>query len=552
MNSIKLLLTGLACLGLTAHTALAVQQNESAQLFASDGSSGDLFGHAVAADGDVVVVGAFSTDGPGNNAGAVYLFDMTTGQQLTKLQPNDIAAGDRFGSSVAIDGDLIVIGSPWDDDSGSVSGSAYVFETATGAQLTKLVPLDGSSSDAFGSQVALAGSTVLVSAPMDDGAGENEGSVYVFDAITGAQLFKLLPNDPGSHDLFGGSIAISGSRALVGSPGNDIQYFNSGSCYVFDLTTGSQLVRFESSDPGPSHYFGTSVALEGTLALVGADWADGVGGIGSDCGAAYLIDTDPLSHISALSAPNPSFGDQFGVSVALSGSIAVVCADRRDDNGDDSGAAYLVDLANGSTVQQLLPSNGASFDEFGASVAVSGTTAIVGSHWHSGTGSAYLFDIPGGSGESFCSGDGSGAACPCGGNAGTHQGCLNSTGTWGASLTANGMASISNDSFSLSVAGVPGSKPGLVLRGSNQHNGGAGSPVGDGLLCASGQSARSQVQVTSGGSTLFTDFQGSPFGNSSYGAGSHAYYQFWYRDTQNTCSGQGFNFSNGWAVLWTP
>ena len=85
-----------------------------------------------------------------------------------------------------------------------------------------------------------------------------------------------------------------------------------------------------------------------------------------------------------------------------------------------------------------------------------------------------------------------------------------------------------------------------------QVNGGLGNTVGDGLLCTGGQSARSQVQVTSAGSTSFTDFQGLPFGASSYGAGVETNYQLWYRDPANTCSGTGFNFSNGWTVTWLP
>ena len=88
--------------------------------------------------------------------------------------------------------------------------------------------------------------------------------------------------------------------------------------------------------------------------------------------------------------------------------------------------------------------------------------------------------------------------------------------------------------------------------GESQLNGGSGNIVGDGLLNVGGQTARSQVQVTSSGSTTFTDFQSSSFGASSYGAGVPTNYQFWYRDQANNCSGSGFNFSNAWTVVWLP
>ncbi len=129
---------------------------------------------------------------------------------------------------------------------------------------------------------------------------------------------------------------------------------------------------------------------------------------------------------------------------------------------------------------------------------------------------------------------------------------MNTSGTTGATLTGAGNTSLTNDTFSLQVVGAPGAKPGLILRGAVQVNAGLGIGIGDGLLCTTGSTARSQVQITSAGSTTFTDFQGSPFGVSSYGAGLPTNYQFWYRDAANTCSGAGFNFTNGWTVIWTP
>ena len=153
-------------------------------------------------------------------------------------------------------------------------------------------------------------------------------------------------------------------------------------------------------------------------------------------------------------------------------------------------------------------------------------------------------------GSAYCFGDGSGTACPCAANGNSGEGCLNSAGTGGASLSATGSAYTLSDDFQLHVSGVPGSRPGLILQGMNQLNGGLGSPVADGLLCAGGQALRSQVQVTAGGSTTFANFQGSGFGASNYGVGTITNYQFYYRDPQNSCSGAGFNFSNGWSVVW--
>lgn len=155
-------------------------------------------------------------------------------------------------------------------------------------------------------------------------------------------------------------------------------------------------------------------------------------------------------------------------------------------------------------------------------------------------------------GEPYCFGDGSGSTCPCSGFGLPGEGCSNSGTAGGARLTGSGHGAISVDNFQLDVTGVFGNKPGLILRGVNQLNGGFGNPVGDGLLCVGGQTARSQVQVTSAGSTTFADFHGQPFSQSSYGVGVPTNYQFWYRDPGNSCSGNGFNFSNALAVVWLP
>ena len=228
----------------------------------------------------------------------------------------------------------------------------------------------------------------------------------------------------------------------------------------------------------------------------------------------------------------------------------------RDDNGQVSNTPIstgFLQVAAGEDHSLALRADG-SIVAWGLDVdgqvsntpAGTGYTQVDGGWKHSIALNTYN------SGNAFCFGDGSGNFCPClnFGNAG--EGCANTSGTGGARLTASGSAFLSNDTLQLHVAGVPGSKPGLILRGMIQLNGGLGNFVGDGLLCTSGQTARSQVQFTSAGSTTFSDFQGSPFGASSYPGGVPTNYQFWYRDMTNTCSGLGFNFSNAWTVTWQP
>lgn len=150
-------------------------------------------------------------------------------------------------------------------------------------------------------------------------------------------------------------------------------------------------------------------------------------------------------------------------------------------------------------------------------------------------------------GVAYCFGDGSGALCPCVNNGGTGEGCANSAGN-GATLAGSGNASFSNDTLTLTVAGVNGNKPGLLLRGNNQ----VAVPAGDGILCTAGGSQRSQVQVTVNGGTVYTTFNGGTLGSVA-NVGAPTNYQYWYRDPNplGPC-GTAFNFTNGWTVTYQP
>jgi len=159
-------------------------------------------------------------------------------------------------------------------------------------------------------------------------------------------------------------------------------------------------------------------------------------------------------------------------------------------------------------------------------------------------------------GSGYCFGDGTGSTCPlpCSIQGNLGEGCGNSTGAGGARLTAFGNASFLDDSFGLAVNGMPSGVLGLAVKGSVQQNSGLGIWVGDGLYCTSAQ-LRSQTIVSGlNGGLSMDDWRNQPFGTfpGAANVGSPTYYQWWYRDTQNTCTGSFFNFSNGWTVTWGP
>ncbi len=383
-----------AIAALAGTTAYADLGDQLAKLLPDDGAAEDEFSISVAISGNTAIVGSWRDDDNGDFSGSAYLFDTTTGLQIAKLLPNDGAAEDEFGISVAIKGTIAIIGAFFDDDNGSKSGSAYLFDTTTGKQLFKLLPLDGAAIDYFGRSVAISGAIAIVGAPGDDDTGSNSGSAYLFDTTTGQQIFKLLADDGAANDYFGISVAISGGIVIVGAFADDNNNGpDSGSAYLFDTRTGRQLNKLLADDGTAYDLFGFSVAISDATAIVGADGDDDNG---SASGSAYLFDTTTGQQIAKLL---PNYGvalDYFGSSVAISGNTAIVGANRNDNNGTDSGYAYFFDTTTGRQTAYFYPNDAAAGDRFGFAVAMSGNTAVVGAVWDADngyrSGSAYLFD----------------------------------------------------------------------------------------------------------------------------------------------------------------
>ncbi len=392
-----------AAFALSTAPAYADLGDQLAKLLADDGASGDQFGWSVAIspDGIGAIVGAVRDDDNGNDSGSAYLFDTTTGRQIAKLLPDVGAMFDLFGYSVAISGATAIVGAAWDDDNGFSSGSAYLFDTTTGEQLFKLLSDDGAVHDWFGYSVAISsdGIRTIVGAVLDDDNGPESGSAYLFDTTTGEQIAKLLADDGAEFDYFGWSVAISGTTAIVGARGDNDNGLNSGSAYLFDTTTGRPITKLLPNDGAAQDFFGYSVAISGATAIVGAYRDDENG---EQSGSAYLFDTTTGRQIAKLLPNDGATEDRFGWSVAISGATAIVGAHLHDDNGNDSGSAYLFDIsdpANPTQIAKLLADDGAADDCFGVSVAISGATAIVGAAWDDdngfSSGSAYLFDAAG-------------------------------------------------------------------------------------------------------------------------------------------------------------
>jgi len=325
------------------------------------------------------LLGAYQDVVNGRASGSALLFDATTGTLLHQLTASDAGTNDRFGWSVAIDGDLAIVGANRNDDRGTDSGSAYIFDATTGTELLKLVPSDGAYQDNFGWSVALSGNLALVGAPYKEEPTFNEGAAYLFDATTGTLLHKLTASDSETDDEFGYSVALSGDLALVGAPRVRDRGLLSGAVYVFDTTTGAQLHKLT---PGTSYKrVGSYIALSGDLALLGTL----TGGVNN---AAYLYDAKTGTQLRTLLS-GYSVGPK--TSVAISGSLALVGDTSDSDNGPRSGAAHLFEATTGERLVKFSADDTAAGDGFGYSVALSGNLALVGEYNNTSGSSAYVF-----------------------------------------------------------------------------------------------------------------------------------------------------------------
>lgn len=351
--------------------------DELFKLTASDAATDDQFGWSIGVSGNTAIVGAEGDDDAGDRSGSAYLFDVTTGQELRKLIASDAAADATFGRSVAISGNVAIVGAQRHNNT---AGAAYLFDVTTGQELFKLTASDAMPDKFFGGSVAISGNTAIVGASSDDHAGSGSGSAYLFDVTTGQQLAKLTASDASANDLFGISVAISGNTALIGAAFDDDRGDRAGSAYLFDVTSRQQIAKLTPSDAAPA--FGGSVAISGNMALVSGGWR--LDCCGSDTGAAYLFDVTTRQELAKITPSDGLAGDEFGDTVAISGNTAIVGASRHNNL---AGSAYLYDLTTGRELTKLIASDAAANDEFGFAVAISGNTAIVGTS----TGAAYLF-----------------------------------------------------------------------------------------------------------------------------------------------------------------
>ncbi|MBN1349710.1 T9SS type A sorting domain-containing protein [candidate division KSB1 bacterium] len=350
------------------------------KLTASDGKADDTFGRALAISGDYAAIGSSHNDNlRGTDAGAVYIFKRSGNSWIEqeKLTADDGADGDILGSAIAIDGDYLVAGAPWDDDSGSESGAAYVFkrEGANWIQQAKLTASDAGVDNRFGISVAISGDYALVGAFFDDDFGSKSGSAYIFkrNGTTWGQQAILKASDGTEGDWFGVCVSINGDFAAIGSRYNDNENgTDAGAVYIFkrEGTLWNEQQKLRASDGAAGDLF-HKAEIVGNHLVVGAYQDDDKG---DNSGSIYVFEYNgsSWSEQQKLTASDGGEGDNFGNDIAISRNRMVVGAYRDSDNGSNSGSIYVFDYDGSHWVEaeKIIAYDGDAGDYYGLCVDI--------------------------------------------------------------------------------------------------------------------------------------------------------------------------------------
>jgi len=372
------------------------QVYEEYKIVAGDSAMGDEFGHSISTDNGLIAVGAPHDDDNGTNSGAAYLYNASTGVQIAKLLPADGTAGAEFGYSIAISNGIVAVGARMDDENGIAAGAAYLFDASDGTQIAKLTPNDAEASDEFGNSIAIDNGIVAVGAWRADEYGDGSGAAYLFDVSTGNQLDKLLPDTGNNYQTFGVSIALDGGLVAIGARTYFVlgQGYTFAKAYLFDVSTGNQLNVLQPDIPNlngdQGGNFADCIDIYNGLVAVGAPYRSVVWDFS---GAAYVFDATTGEQLHFM-VPNDLWDqDRFGSSISIDNGVVLIGSQEDDDSGFDSGSAYIFNASTGAEVSKLLASDGAEFDLFGTSVAINEGVAVVGAKGYTENhpGAAYVY-----------------------------------------------------------------------------------------------------------------------------------------------------------------
>lgn len=373
-------LAAVSSLSAAAAAPFAVDQYEDQKIVAADGTELQRFGEAVALSGDTAMVGTNDTH---TGRSAVYVFERSGNAwvQTQKLLADDGAAGDeaRFGASIVLDGSTAVIGADAAMVDGKPNqGAAYVFHKSGSSwiQAAKLVAADGAAGDSFGNSLALSGSRLLIGAHRAQVNGNARGAAYLFEAANGAwtQVQKLRGVDTRDNDAFGYRVAFSDASIIVSAQLANLDF--PGALYFFKESGGTWLQKQKLVGELYSG-LGSSLAARGNRLVTGAPTLDAQGVV-----YVYAELDGFWRRTHTIYTPEGESFANFGYSIGLTDTSFVAGANAATVAGQSwAGAGYVFTEADGEWhyAQKLLASDAAANDSMGSAAAIDGNTVLLAS-----------------------------------------------------------------------------------------------------------------------------------------------------------------------------
>ena len=528
----------LTAVGLATVAAPGSAQCDGAKLIARRPAFRANFGIGVSVFHDVVAVGAQLEPERDFVPGAAYLFrcsEVGTNppQRLVDSKAMDL---DLYGYAISASTRWCAVGSPLADEAAYQGGAVtmYDIQDGTWVEHSRLLGSGLDVASDFGESVSLHGHKLLVGARTDSLQESAAGRAFLFELVgdNWEEVGTFVASDGDHGWWFGGSVDLSGSVAVVGAWNRAGCVQSSGAAYVFEPVNGAwvETARLCGADVNSYDHFGRSVSVSGETILVGAPHHN----LSSTAGAVYVFEKQSSGWVQTekiLPPESSHYGPLFGESVAVEGDLAVIGASFVDGVEPTVGAAYVYERSAGAWVytRKLQDPDGETDDLFGQHVDLSSGRTVVSAvrdevGGHERAGSAWVFEI--GVGQSYC------AVEP------------NSSGSAGL-ISAVGSASVAANDLTLSAVHLP-EQTGIFFAGSTQLE----LPFGNGWRCVGGQILRLRPrQVQAGILRQELDLATPPL-IGTITPGSSWNFQAWYRDPMG--GGSAFNTSNALAVGFLP
>jgi hypothetical protein len=355
---------------------------EQQKLIANDIKNNDRFGRSLSMRGNTLVIGARRDDDKGEDSGSAYIFKKANNvwSQTAKITATDGTAGDQFGGSISTDGNTIIVGAYHNSDNGTDSGTAYLFNRSDFDNWTQTkitANNDISSGDGLGFSVATSGDNIVIGAPFDDDKDNNSGSAYVFNHIKGnwLQIMKLISDGSG----FGFSVAMDQKSIAIGAPSTK-QNNSKGVVYVFRQLGNIWSLEQILSGLDGDNFFGASIAISGNTLVIGVAYNQ-----------EYLNAIHIFEYLNGTWQQQKIFkfdSDYLLFPISIDENILVVGLPKKN-------MVYIFERLGTSWSQSPIELRIANLDataEFGYSVSNSGNTIAIGVPNDGDYGSVYLFE----------------------------------------------------------------------------------------------------------------------------------------------------------------